>query len=436
MAKDTVKTYRNQIMYSVFVRAHSAEGSFEGVRGDLERIKGLGTDIIWLMPIHPIGKANRKGSLGCPYAVMDYRKVNPEYGTIEDFQRLVDDIHRLGMKCIIDVVYNHTSPDSWLALNHPEWFYHKPDGSFGNHIGDWTDVIDLDYSHRELWDYQIETLKYWAGMVDGFRCDVASLVPLDFWLKARKEVEKVRPHCLWLAESVEPVFIAYTRANGIPTCSDSEMYRAFDVCYDYDIFPCFKEYLSGEASLSQYAQEVNRQEYTYPYNYVKLRFLENHDNSRAAFIIPDASALENWTAFNYFQKGMTLIYGGQERSCAHLPSLFDRDPVDWTGPDLTPLMQRLAEIKRSPLLTDSTYSVTSLPGDILYASHRKAGRQLIGIFSLRGSWGLISTDAPDGEYTNLIDGSPLEVKAGRISCNGRPIIFEAPAGEMSLGDLS
>ena len=190
----------------------------------------------------------------------------------------------MGRKCIIDVVYNHTSPDSWLALNHPEWFYHRPDGSFGNHIGDWTDVIDLDYSHPELWDYQIETLKYWAGMVDGFRCDVAPLVPLDFWLRAREEVEKVRPGCLWLAESVEPLFISFTRANGIPTCSDSEMYRAFDICYDYDVFPCFKEYLDGTVPLSQYAQAVTRQEYTYPDNYVKLRFLENHDNPRAAFI--------------------------------------------------------------------------------------------------------------------------------------------------------
>ena len=265
---------------------------------------------------------------------------------------------------------------------------------------------------------------------------MAPLVPLDFWLRAREEVEKVRPGCLWLAESVEPEFINYTRANGIPTCSDSELYNAFDICYDYDIFPCFKDYLNSRVPLSQYAQAVTRQEYTYPDNYVKLRYLENHDNPRAAFMIPDPAALESWTAFNYFQKGMTLIYGGQERSCAHLPSLFDRDIVDWTGPDLTLLMKKLAEIKRHPLLTDSTYSVTSLPGDILYASHRKAGRQLVGIFSPRGSWGLLSTDVPDGQYTNLIDGSTLEVKSGRISYNGRPLIFEAPIGEISLGDLS
>ena len=188
MAKNTPKEYRNQVMYSVFVRNHSEEGTFEAVRRDLERIKGLGVDIIWLMPIHPIGEVNRKGGLGSPYAIRDYRAVNPEYGALEDFQRLVDDIHKLGMRCVIDVVYNHTSPDSRLAREHPEWFYRKPDGSFGNRVGEWWDVIDLDYSQPGLWDYQIETLKYWASMVDGFRCDVAPLIPLDFWLRAREEV--------------------------------------------------------------------------------------------------------------------------------------------------------------------------------------------------------------------------------------------------------
>ena len=178
MAICTPKGYRNQVMYSIYVRNYSEEGTFEGVRRDLPRICSLGVDIIWLMPIHPCGKKNRKGTLGSPYAISDYRAVNPEFGTMEDFKRLVDDIHANGMKCIIDVVYNHTSPDSVLSREHPEWFYHKPDGSFGNRIGDWSDVIDLDYRNHALWDYQIETLKQWASLVDGFRCDVAPLVPL------------------------------------------------------------------------------------------------------------------------------------------------------------------------------------------------------------------------------------------------------------------
>ena len=246
MARNTPKSCRNQVMYSIFVRNHSREGTFEAVHRDLERIRALGADILWFMPIHPIGLRERKGSVGSPYAIADYRAVNPDYGTVEDFRRLVEDIHRLGMRCIIDVVYNHTAPDSWLAQHHPEWFYHRADGSFGNHIGEWTDIIDLDYTNPGLWDYQIETLRYWASMVDGFRCDVAPLVPLDFWLRARAEVETVRPGCLWLSESVEPEFICAAREQGITALSDSEIYQAFDVCYDHDVYPFYWDYLEGK----------------------------------------------------------------------------------------------------------------------------------------------------------------------------------------------
>ena len=160
MAINTTVKLRNQVMYSIFVRQYSKEGTFAGVKRDLDRIRSLGVDVIWLMPIHPIGLKNRKGALGSPYAIQDYRKVNPEFGTLDDFRCLIDGIHQRGMKCIIDVVYNHTSPDSWLAKHHPEWFFHQADGSFGNRIGEWSDIIDLDYSQKDLWKYQIETLKY------------------------------------------------------------------------------------------------------------------------------------------------------------------------------------------------------------------------------------------------------------------------------------
>ncbi len=219
MADNTPKTLRNQIMYQIFVRNYSEEGTFAQVEKDLDRIKALGADIVWFMPIHPIGKEKRKGSLGSPYAISDYRAVNPEFGTLDDFRQLVDAIHERNMKCIIDVVYNHTSPDSVLSKEHPEWFYHKPDGSFGNRVGDWTDIIDLDYSNRELWDYQIETLVQWAEIVDGFRCDVAPLVPIAFWEQARDAVAAVRPDAIWLSESVEPDFITYMRAQGIAALS-------------------------------------------------------------------------------------------------------------------------------------------------------------------------------------------------------------------------
>ncbi len=424
MAKNTAKSYRNQVMYSVYVRNHTPEGTFEGVRRDLERIKSLGTDVVWLMPVHPIGVKGHKGTLGCPYAIRDYRTVNPEYGTLEDFRRLVDAIHALGMKCIIDVVYNHTSPDSWLAQHHPEWFFHKPDGTLGGRVGDWSDVVDLDYSHPELWDYQIETLKYWATMVDGFRCDVASMVPVGFWLRARAEVETVRPGALWLAESVHPQFIAHTRSAGCSTASDCQLYEAFDVTYDYDVFPHFEGCLEGKLPLERYVELLSRQEIVYPANYVKLRFLENHDNLRAAFSIPDGRARRNWTAFQYFLRGMVLLYGGQEVSAVHVPSLFDKDPVDWSaGEDISPLLRALSEIKRDPLLAEGTLRMTAMPRDVVVASYTGEGRALHGVFSLRGETSLVEVDAPDGKWRELIRGGAVEVQMGRVSCTGEPIIF-------------
>ena len=422
MAWNTPKNYRNQVLYSVYVRNHTLEGTFQALRGDLRRIRNLGVDIIWLMPIHPIGVKARKGTLGSPYAISDYRAVNPEYGTMEDFQALVEDIHALGMKCIIDVVYNHTSPDSWLVANHPEWFYHKPDGSFGNHVGDWSDIVDLDYTNEDLWSYQIDTLKMWAQIVDGFRCDVAPLLPIEFWRRARQEVAKVRSDCFWLSESIEPGFIEYLHSQNLVAHSDSEIFEAFDVAYDYDIWGVFRGQLEGKLPLSAYADAVNGQERLYPDNYVKLRYLENHDNDRAAQIIPDRRKRRNWTAFMYFQKGMTLLFGGQEVGDAHRPDLFGKDTVRWdAGADDSDFLRRLSEIKKNPLFADSHYQVKALPENVLLAVHEKDGQKLVGVFFVDGTTTQI--DLPDGVYPNLLGGE-IQISNGLLNNGGNPIILE------------
>ena len=433
MAIQTDKALRGKVLYSVFVRNHSEQGDFNGVRKDLPRIKHLGADIIWLMPIHPIGAACRKGTEGSPYAIRDYRAVNPAYGTEEDLRSLTEEAHRLGMRVIIDVVYNHTSPDSVLAKEHPEWFWHRPDGSPGNRVGDWTDIIDLDYSHRELWDYQAETLCRWAGIVDGFRCDVASLVPLAFWQYAREKVDKVRPDCLWLAESVETSFVRDMRAAGCSCLSDSEIFRAFDISYEYDSYPLFLDYLEGKCTLQDYADRLNLQESIYPENYVKLRFLENHDKPRAAFLIPDERQRRNWTAFLFFQKGMPMLYAGQEYGACHLPELFEKDRAECpTEMPLTPkeldqhdFIRRLCEIRRRPEFIDSRYEVKALPGDILLAEQRGPEGRLLGIFSVKGNSGVISVNLPDGQYRNLVSEENVEVKLGKITVTGEPMIVKA-----------
>ena len=429
MAANTDISLRQQVIYSIYVRNHTEEGTFLSVIPDLDRIRALGTDIIWFLPIHPIGVKGKKGSLGCPYANRDYRSVNPAYGTMEDFRRLVDEIHARGMQVMIDVVYNHTAPDSVLYEQHPEWFYHGPDGKPGNKIGDWSDVIDLDYAHRALWDYQIESLCFWAGIVDGFRCDVASFVPLDFWKEAREAVERVHPGFIWLAETVHRTFGLQCRRQGVYSMRDSEAFEAFDLEYEYDIREIFDAWLTGRAPLSHYLDLMNFQELVYPANYDKLRFLENHDQPRIASFIPKESDLVNYTAMLYFLKGTTLLYAGQEFENDQLPSLFEKEPIDRsTGRDLSALMRRLYEIKRTALAAEDDFLARADDEHAIAVLERVGkGVRKIGVFSLRSEKAPVEVPAPDGAYENLIDGGTVTVKDRKLSCAGRPIIFTLPA---------
>ena len=427
MAVNTDPRLQNQVIYSIYIRSHTPEGTFRAVIPDLDRIRALGTDIIWFMPIHPIGVQGKKGSLGCPYANRDYRTVNPAYGTMEDFRMLVNEIHARGMKCMIDVVYNHTSPDSVLYTQHPDFFYRMPDGCPGNKIGDWADVIDLDYRNHALWDYQIESLCMWAELVDGFRCDVASFVPVAFWKRAREAVSQVRPDCIWLAESVHSSFGCYARREGFYSAKDGDLFEAFDLEYEYDIREVFDRYLRGEASLSQYLEWMNFQEAIYPDNYNKMRFLENHDQPRIASFIHDEPALINYTAMLYFLKGTTLIYAGQEFENDHKPSLFEKEPIDRnTGRDLSPLMKRLWQIKKQLGSDDAFVSAADDGHGIAVMERSNAAAKKYGIFSLRAQTGSVAVSAPDGEYENLIDEKPVLVKNGRVFCTGAPVIFILP----------
>ncbi len=432
MAENTDPRLQNQIIYSVYVRAHTPEGTFRAIEPDLDRIRALGTDIIWFMPIHPIGVKGKKGSLGCPYANRDYRAVNPAYGTMDDFRRLCDAIHARGMKVMIDVVYNHTSPDSVLWETHPEFFYKRPDGSPGNKVGDWTDVIDLDYNVPALWDYQIESLCFWAELVDGFRCDVASFVPVEFWKKARAAVEKVRPGCIWLAESVHREFGTLCRSEGMYSARDTELFEAFDMEYDYDVRTAFWEVLRDEKPLSHWTDLLEFQEAVYPPNYNKLRFLENHDQPRIA-LYAEGDALANYTAMLCFLKGATLLYAGQEWADMEQPSLFEKETVERaTGRDLTPLLQTLARIKHERLDPDDAFFARALDDEKIAVMTRvNAGAKKFGVFSLKAKSADVYIDAPAGSYENLIDGSPVTVLpsdapgfgTGVLRCEGKPIIF-------------
>ena len=425
MAAKTDIRLRSDVIYSVYLRNHTPEGTFNALIGDLDRIKALGTDIIWLLPIHPIGEQGKKGSLGCPYANRDYRTVNPAYGTMEDFRHLVDEIHARGMKCIIDVVYNHTSPDSTLTQEHPESFNRKSDGSMGNHVGDWTDVVDLDYNCRDLWVYQIESLVMWAQIVDGFRCDVASFVPVEFWCKARQAVEQVRPGAIWLAETVHSGFGQFSRKSGLYSANDYEMFTAFDMEYDYDIREVFDRYLKGEITLSHYVDMLNFQECLYPANHIKMRCLENHAQPRICSFVKDPAALENYTAMLYFLKGTTLLYGGQEYCCDHVPSLFEKDvfPRD-LNKDISPMLAKLGEVKKTVLACDDYCAGRADDvNDIAILERENDTARKLGVFSLKGKRADVSVGFPDGSYRNHITGETVTVSGGLLRCEGRPIIL-------------
>lgn len=425
MASGTDPHLQNQVIYSVYVRSHTPEGTFNAIIPDLDRIKALGTDIIWFMPIHPIGVKGKKGSLGCPYANRDYRTVNPAYGTMEDFRTLCDEIRRRGMKVMIDVVYNHTSPDSVLWETHPEFFYKRPDGKPGNHVGEWSDVIDLDYSVPELWDYQIESLMQWSKIVDGFRCDVASMVPLDFWKRARAAVETVHPGFIWLAETVHREFGAHLRSTGLNCTRDTEMFEAFDLEYEYDIRTVFDKYLRGEAPLSQWTDLLEFQEAVYPANYNKMRFLENHDQPRIASFIKNESDLINFTAMIFFLKGTTLLYAGQEWEDDRQPSLFEKEDINRnTGCDLSPLLRKLSDIKHNILEPDDAFFASAQDEtDTAVMTRLGENGKKIGIFCLKSRPAKVHTDIPDGTYQNLIDGKNITISDGTFLTTGDPVIF-------------
>ena len=428
MAHNTNISLRSQVLYSIYVRAHTPEGTFRAIHADLDRIRDLGVDIIWFMPIHPIGVKGKKGSLGCPYANRDYRSVNPEYGTMEDFRALVDAIHEKGMKCIIDVVYNHTAPDSTLVSQHPEFFYKKPDGTMGNRIGDWTDVVDLDYRCKDLWEYQIESLKIWAGIVDGFRCDVASMVDLEFWCAARTAVEEIRPDCIWLAETTEGRFVQENRLNGMYSANDVEMYRAFDMEYDYDIWEVFRRYVTGQGHLSNYMDALNFQEYQYPINFIKMRCLENHDQPRICRDIRDDRALDNFTAMLYFLKGSTLLYAGQEFCCDDTPSLFEKEVFPRTGRNISSYLAKLNQIKKSILSPHDSAYYRAMDNEEIAVCLRNDGiTRKLGIFSLSGKSACVEVPFPDGVYTNHLDGTQIQVENSALLCSGMPMILTCNA---------
>lgn len=309
---------RNATVYELNIRQFSEEGSFRAVERELPRLKEMGIDIIWLMPVHPIGKLHRKGTLGSYYSVKDYFGVNPEFGTEEDFRCLVKAIHDAGMYVIIDWVANHTSWDNALVNDHPEWYRKSRKDTFqSTRWRDYDDIIELDYSHPGLRRYMTEALKFWIREydLDGYRCDIASFVPIDFWENAREELDAIKP-VFMLAEA-----------------EDRELHRkAFDATYNWTLWNILHQLALNERSVKTLTEAYIAEHVSiFPKAGIRLNFIDNHDknswegNQYSNF----GDALNTATVFTVMMDGMPLVYSGQESGLDRSLEFFEKDPIDW-----------------------------------------------------------------------------------------------------------
>ena len=412
-------------VYQVFARNYSAKGTLQAVTGDLPRIAAMGFGWVYLTPVHCTGILGRKGTLGSPYAVRDYRSVDPSLGTMDDFLALSEEAHRLGMRVMMDIVINHSSPDNVWVQQHPEYYLKNSDGSIGRKVDDWTDVADFDYGCEALQQELVGMLLYWADHgADGFRCDVASLVPLAFGKRARKAVNAGHPEFVWLAESVEPEFVRFMRNRGYECAGDSDLYQAFDVLYNYDIRAWFDR-AAGHGDLLGFERILNYRAAEYPQGFLKLNHLENHDRTRFAAIVPDERARANWLAFSFLYPGMAFVYAGQEAGCTHTPSLFDRDPVDWQGRNAQTeqLIAALNRIREAVLEPAAAAVLEENPQALVFRLNSRDG-MYTGVFDVLQHEETIAVPIADGAYEDCITGNKISVREGRVSASLCPLLLK------------
>ncbi|MEK6281001.1 MAG: alpha-amylase family glycosyl hydrolase [Acidobacteriota bacterium] len=317
---------RDGVIYEIYPRAFSAQGNFNGITARLDDLKELGVTILWLMPIHPIGQEKKKGTIGSPYAVRDYYGINPDYGTKEDFKKLIAEAHRRGLKVIIDIVANHTSWDSVL-MKHPEFYKRDAKGNI-TYPYDWYDIAALDYSNAQLRRYMTDMLKYWIREfdLDGFRCDVAGEVPTDFWENARAELDRIKPDIFLLAEAHKAELLV----------------KAFEIDYSWPLHSALTEVLQGRKAATEVRAAWEDEVKKWPRNSLHMRFADNHDERRAIARFGERGALAA-SALAFTLDGVPLLYNGMEAGDtteSGAPALFEKLPIFWPFADRRPEFPR------------------------------------------------------------------------------------------------
>lgn len=392
-------------IYEVNIRQYTEQGTFKAFEEHIPRLKEMGVDILWLMPIHPIGKEKRKGELGSYYSIQDYKAVNPNFGTMQDFKDLVKVTHEHDMKLFLDWVPNHTAWDHAWVDEHPEYYMKDSTGAI-TYEADWTDIAQLNYENKELWDKMIDRMKYWIDEtnIDGYRVDHAGHdIPLAFWKKAIPEVNKSKEDFFWLAEWNTP-----------------DMHPWFDATYTWEYFHLTTDIAKGEASVDEITDYMAQQEERFPAHAYRLYFTSNHDenswNGTDEELFGDN--FENFAVMAATIDGMPLVYSGQETALDKRLEFFEKDPIKWDGFEYEDFYRTLFELKdRNEALWNGQYggefiAVPTESSGQSYAYKRvKGDHEVFVILNFEDSKQNISfPDIDDStDYTNVFGGQSMTI---------------------------
>ena len=304
-------------VYEVNVRQYTPEGTFNAFAKHLPRLRDMGIQVLWFMPITPISEKDRQGTLGSYYAIKNYKETNPEFGTIHDFKGLVHEAHEQGLKVIVDFVANHTGNDHRWLTDHPEFYVPGKNGE-ALHPHGWSDVSQLNYDNGEVWKNMIDVLKFWIKEcdIDGYRCDMAHLVPLDFWIEAKKKVSKLKDNLFWLAE-----------------CEEPEYHQVFDASYTWRWMHASEEFYHQKMNLQSLITVLYKSVTEFPCDALRLYFTSNHDENswNGTEYEKYGEAAQLFAVFSCTWNGIPLIYSGQELPNRKRLKFFEKDQIDWNG---------------------------------------------------------------------------------------------------------
>ncbi len=333
----TVSWSLDSNIYEVNLRQFTREGNFLSFANHLPRLRDMGVEILWFMPITPISREGRLGTLGSYYACSDYVNTNPEFGSIADFRWLVQQAHAMGFKVLIDWVANHTGWDHIWTSEHPEYYRKNTDGNFYDAHG-WADVIDLNYDQPALRTAMINAMKFWVDQcdIDGFRCDMAMLVPLHFWREARNALDHIKP-LFWLAE-----------------CEEIMYHEVFDITYTWKMLHIMEAYWKRSSDMQGLIQVLYYYNHQFPLGAIRAYFTSNHDensHSGSEYERLGDAALP-FAVFTCLYDGLPLIYSGQELPNLKRLLFFDKDEIEWKGKgDLFEFYKTLLQLrKKNPAL--------------------------------------------------------------------------------------